>query len=119
MLTLALACIPNNNVVKGGDAVWGDSTWAPDDLDNRDHTHGDLIAFRDSVIKAAGEDSLANMTADTVSPWILAHTPTHFQKMVATNYSYGIERDEEKLKENNLDYRKWSNPLEVQCVGLS
>ncbi|GJE91506.1 LACT-domain-containing protein [Phanerochaete sordida] len=100
--------------IKGGDAVWGDSTWAPDDLADRDHTHGDLIAFRDSVIKAAGEETLANMTADTVSPWILAHTPTNFQKMVATNYSYGIERDEEKLKENNLDYRKWSNPLEVQ-----
>ena len=36
--------------------------------------------------------------------------------MIATNYSFGIERDEEKLKENDLDHRKWSNPLEIQCV---
>ena len=36
--------------------------------------------------------------------------------MIATNYSYGIERDEEMLKKNNLDHRKWTNPLEVQCV---
>ena len=57
-----------------------------------------------------------NMTADTTSTWLLAHTPTHFQKMIATNYSYGIERDEEKLKANNLDHRKWTNPLEVQYV---
>lgn len=36
--------------------------------------------------------------------------------MVATNYSYGIERDEEVLKKNGLDHTKWTNPLEVQCV---
>lgn len=30
------------------------------------------------------------------------------------NYSYGIERDEAILKENDLDPRKWTNPLEVR-----
>lgn len=100
--------------IKGGNDVWGNSTWAPDDLEEKGHTHGELIAFRDSVLKALGEDTLANMTADAASSWVLAHTPTYFQKMVATNYSYGIERDEEKLKANNLDHRKWTNPLEVQ-----
>jgi len=34
--------------------------------------------------------------------------------MIATNYSFGIERNEKKLKENGNDPRKWSNPLEVQ-----
>jgi len=33
--------------------------------------------------------------------------------MLESNYSYGIERDEEQLKRNNADHRKWSNPLEV------
>lgn len=36
------------------------------------------------------------------------------QKMIATNFSFGIERDEEVLKANNADHTKWSNPLEVQ-----
>ena len=36
--------------------------------------------------------------------------------MLASNYSFGIERDEEKLKANNLDFTKWTNPLEVQYV---
>jgi len=31
-----------------------------------------------------------------------------------SNYSVGIERDEKKLKKNNLDHTKWSHPLEVQ-----
>lgn len=38
------------------------------------------------------------------------------QKMIWTNYSFGIERNEQVLKKNALDPRKWSNPLEVQCV---
>lgn len=36
--------------------------------------------------------------------------------MMEGNYSFGIERDVEKLKANNVDPTKWSNPLEVQSV---
>lgn len=38
------------------------------------------------------------------------------QKMMATNYSCGIERDEKQLKKNNNDPTKWSNPLEARLV---
>ncbi|KAF8973168.1 Lecithin:cholesterol acyltransferase-domain-containing protein [Flammula alnicola] len=48
------------------------------------------------------------------SNWILEHTPITFQKMLESNYSYGIERDEGQLKRNDEDHRKWSNPLEVR-----
>ena len=34
--------------------------------------------------------------------------------MLETNYSNGIERDPEKLRLNDGDHRKWSNPLEVR-----
>jgi phospholipid:diacylglycerol acyltransferase len=34
--------------------------------------------------------------------------------MIATNFSFGIERDEAVLKANDADHTKWSNPLEVQ-----
>lgn len=34
--------------------------------------------------------------------------------MVATNYSYGIERDEDALVRNDQDHTKWSNPLEIR-----
>lgn len=73
------------------------------------------------------------MTAEEAGLWILQHTPTSFQvlslslilielltqdrqKMLETNYSYGIERDEGQLSRNDLDHRKWSNPLEVRHV---
>jgi len=39
--------------------------------------------------------------------------------MIATNYSYGIERDEEVLKRNDLDHTKWTNPLEIRYVAIN
>ncbi|KAI0724123.1 phospholipid:diacylglycerol acyltransferase [Fomitopsis betulina] len=101
--------------MKGGNAVWGNATFAPDDTSHGARSHGELISFRESVSAAEGAGSrLHNMTADDASTWILERTSTQFQQMIESNYSFGIERDEEQLKRNNLDPRKWSNPLEIQ-----
>ncbi|CDO75696.1 hypothetical protein BN946_scf184585.g9 [Trametes cinnabarina] len=100
--------------IKGGDDVWGNATWAPDDLDNSTHSHGALISFRANSPATEGADGLFNMTSNQAGTWILERTPVSFQKMLETNYSFGIERDVEKLKANNLDFKKWTNPLEIQ-----
>jgi phospholipid:diacylglycerol acyltransferase len=119
--------------LKGGDAVWGNGMQAPDDDHSATHSHGELIAFRQNSIENFDESPCKNMTADETSDWILKHMPSTFQvrcymlseagqltgshltkKMIATNYSFGIERDERELEKNNHDHRKWSNPLEVQ-----
>ena len=143
--------------IKGGNAVWGDATFAPDDEEGGEHTHGEFISFRQTApiplddedietppsaqgqtqnATAQGSDKLKtppvwkNMTVEEAGTWILAHTPLTFrvtpspllsllgthtcQKMIATNYSYGIERDEEALERNDLDVTKWTNPLEVR-----
>lgn len=57
---------------------------------------------------------VGNLTADESTIWTLQHTPYNWQKMIHTNYSIGMERDEEQLKRNNEDHRKWTNPLEIQ-----
>jgi phospholipid:diacylglycerol acyltransferase len=121
---------------KGGVTIWGNTTHAADDDSNATHTHGELIAFRHSQpFSIASESSdTGNMTAEEAGNWILSHTPSSFQvrkvsmlvfwivvdqmeqKMIATNYSFGIERDDEALMRNNLDHTKWTNPLEVRCV---
>lgn len=85
------------------------------------------------------DSTISNMTADEAGTWILEHTPSCFQvrrsgiplynlsflmktcqpqKMMATNYSFGIERDEKVLKRNDGDYTKWTNPLEHRYVRL-
>ncbi|KAF9524019.1 phospholipid:diacylglycerol acyltransferase [Crepidotus variabilis] len=99
--------------MKGGNAIWGNGTHAPDDDGDGTQSHGDLIAFRD-LSAVANKTSTTNMTAEDASTWILEHTPSTFQKMLESNYSYGIERNEARLKQNDADPRKWSNPLEVR-----
>ena len=66
-----------NRFRQGGDAIWGNVTFAPDDISENNHTHGELIAFREAV--AEGDASLANMTSDAAGSWILERTPVHFQ----------------------------------------
>lgn len=106
--------------IKGGTDVWGDANWAPDDEPESSHTHGELIAFRQAAVPLSAHnitpsvEPTKNMTADDASTWILERTPSTFQKMLWTNYSFGIERNELVLKKNALDPRKWTNPLEVQ-----
>ncbi|EGO00883.1 hypothetical protein SERLA73DRAFT_50487 [Serpula lacrymans var. lacrymans S7.3] len=99
----------------GGREVWGNQTWAPDDEPNSTHTHGELIAFRQALLDmdAFAQDS-KNMTADEAGTWIMERTPSSFQKMLGTNYSFDIERDEEVLKRNDIDHTKWTNPLEIR-----
>ncbi|KAL1746161.1 Lecithin:cholesterol acyltransferase-domain-containing protein [Schizophyllum fasciatum] len=112
--------------VKGGDAVWGDGNSAPDDAPGMQSSFGHLVAFRQidgdsqnasdvgNVGTADRAADLRNMTSEEAGTWILQHTPSTFQKMMETNFSQGMERDEAQLIRNNADHRKWSNPLEVQ-----
>ena len=94
--------------VKGGNAVWGNATFAPDDEEEGNHTHGELISFRQTVPiplddKDAGAlplaqgqpqfataqssnssnnrpaPALGNMTVDEAGDWILGHTPSTFR----------------------------------------
>jgi phospholipid:diacylglycerol acyltransferase len=92
--------------VKGGNAVWGDATFAPDDEDMGHHTHGELISFRQTapilldnedfetppstqeqakIATSQGPDKRRalpiwkNMTVDEAGSWILAHTPLTFK----------------------------------------
>ncbi|TFK75464.1 phospholipid:diacylglycerol acyltransferase [Pluteus cervinus] len=100
--------------MKGGNDVWGNGSHAPDDDCDSSHSHGELIAFRRTPLPGLELQGTGNMTAEQAGSWILEHTPDTFQRMIATNYSFGIERDEEVLARNDLDHRKWTNPLEVR-----
>jgi phospholipid:diacylglycerol acyltransferase len=92
--------------VKGGNAVWGDATFAPDDEEGGHHSHGELISFRQIVPiplddkdaetspLTQGQTQYAtaqnstnrtippvskNMTVDEAGAWILGHTPLTFR----------------------------------------
>jgi phospholipid:diacylglycerol acyltransferase len=84
--------------VKGGNAVWGDATFAPDDDEGDHHTHGELISFRQTIslslddkdaetspmtlAQSSNNDkplAWKNMTVDEAGAWILGHTPLTFR----------------------------------------
>lgn len=107
-------------VIKGGEAVWGNETWAPDDDEDATETHGNVYSFKLPHSKAKdasdyhSKNLQPNLTAEDAITYLLQHSPTTFQKMMESNYSNGIERSEEQLKLNDQDPTKWANPLEAK-----
>ncbi|EPQ28859.1 uncharacterized protein PFL1_03662 [Pseudozyma flocculosa PF-1] len=103
-------------LIKGGEDVWGNATFAPDDEPEATDTHGQFLSFRDldpSLDSDAGTNVKDNLTATHAHNFLLEHAPSTFQKMLQSNYSHGIERDTEQLETNNEIELKWSNPLEA------
>lgn len=92
---------------KGGNAIWGNSQGAPDDPVNTTLTAGNVYNFRDT-------EGVTNLTMSEAYDFLLRQTTPTFQKMLETNFSFGIETDPVKLRANNQDFRKWTNPLEVE-----
>jgi phospholipid:diacylglycerol acyltransferase len=82
-----------------------------DDPHNATDTYGRFFSFRHPGTPT-DDQSLTkhtispNLTADDASPYVLTHTPSHFQRMIGMNYSYGFETDEGQLKRNDADHTK-------------
>lgn len=111
---------------KGGNLIWGNRDKAPDDQDNsKHHSYGNIISFTKK--KEAAEEDNSNTTEKVVdedvvnnfsvndSLDLLYQTATpEYTQMLESNYSLGISVSKSELERNNLDHRKWSNPLESQ-----
>lgn len=113
-------------LIKGGNVIWGNGTHAPDDHADAKVTQGNVYEYaaRGNVTEKfnATEESQSvksrKFTADEAMPWLLKHTPTDYQKMIASNYSLGFERDIKQVRRNNKDQTKWTNPLEVALPNV-
>ncbi|GAA5983717.1 hypothetical protein JCM5350_000681 [Sporobolomyces pararoseus] len=105
-------------MLKGGNDVWGDENTAPDDPPNSQLTGGRLYYFRPEKFENTSQVNsdlvYPNLTLNDATSFILEKVPTSYQQMLASNFSFGFERDEQQLIKNNDDHTKWSNPLEVQ-----
>jgi phospholipid:diacylglycerol acyltransferase len=99
VLTLKVASFYICLHFQGGNMIWGNETFAPDDEFGAAHSHGQLIGFREGADISPGLPSQdgseqtpfkmseapnpltvpANLTADQAGIWILEHTPATFQ----------------------------------------
>lgn len=95
----------------GGDAVWGNLSGAPDDLPGQENSFGSFLNFRQGVNWTVPEK---NMTVDGTMRYLLDSAEDWYQDQIRGSYSHGIARTTKEVEENELDPRKWINPLETR-----
>ncbi|KAI9886560.1 MAG: Condensin complex subunit [Watsoniomyces obsoletus] len=94
---------------KGGNAVWGNETWAPDDRPDQKVSFGTFINFRESN----STHSPKNLTVDESLSYLFEHTDSWYRDLVLKNYSHGVAHTKQEVMDNERDHRKWLNPLET------
>lgn len=93
---------------KGGNAIWGNRTWAPDDRPGQNVSYGTLINFRESN----STHSPRNLTVEESLDYLLDHSDPWYKDSVLHEWSHGVAHTSAEVEENEHDYRKWANPLE-------
>ncbi|CAG8699261.1 6762_t:CDS:2, partial [Acaulospora colombiana] len=105
---------------KGGELLWGNETYAPDDYEGLLESYGSMISFR-SCENGKNDSNNENTTSRTMQKHtcisgvdlLKRNTDETFGEMLTRNYSFGIARSKEDFKDP-LDHTKWTNPLESQ-----
>ncbi|KAI9738183.1 MAG: hypothetical protein M1834_008681 [Cirrosporium novae-zelandiae] len=93
---------------KGGNAVWGNRTWAPDDRPGQVISYGNFINFKESNFS----HSPPNLTVDESLNYLLEKSDTWYRDQVLHSYSHGVAHTQKEVEKNENDPRKWINPLE-------
>lgn len=94
----------------GGNAVWGNGTWAPDNIEGSNKSFGMYLNFRETNATR----KYPNMTVEEALPFLFAQTESWYKDMVLANYSHGVARTREEVEANQLISSKWINPLETR-----
>ncbi len=79
---------------KGGNAVWGNETWAPDDRPDQKVSYGTFINFRESN----STHSPKNLTVDESLTYLLEHTDSWYRDQVLNNYSHGVAHTKQEVE---------------------
>ena len=94
----------------GGDAIWGNSSWAPDDTPGQAVTYGNFLNFK----HFNGSTEYRNMTVEQSLSYLMNVTEKWYQDQVHGSYSHGVAHTTAEVEANEKDPRKWINPLETR-----
>ncbi|KAF8866329.1 LACT-domain-containing protein [Acephala macrosclerotiorum] len=94
----------------GGNAVWGNSTWAPDDLPDQNVTFGNFLNFK----QINGTNTYRNLTVEDSLSYLMNTTEDWYQDQIKGSYSQGVAHTSVEVEANEKDPRKWINPLETR-----
>ena len=93
---------------KGGNAVWGNETWAPDDAPGQNISYGPFINFKETNSTM----SKRNLTIEESTKYLVDHGEDWYKAQVLDNYSDGVALTRAEIESNEKDSSKWVNPLE-------
>jgi phospholipid:diacylglycerol acyltransferase len=107
---------------KGGEAVWGNMTWAPDDpLPDPEtpsphiapaHSYGAFINFKppeNTTLTPA-----RNLTVSSALSYLMNSTEPWYQKQIQESYSHGVAHTRDAVEQNENVPQTWLNPLEAR-----
>lgn len=97
----------------GGDAIWGNETWAPDDIPGQEVSYGSFLNFKKEA-NATSSSIARNMTVSKSMQFLFDSSEAWYSKAVTGAYSQGIAKTEAEVLENEKDPKKWINPLETR-----
>ncbi|KOS40319.1 hypothetical protein ACN38_g8825 [Penicillium nordicum] len=93
---------------KGGEAIWGNSTWAPDDQPGQPLTFGNLLRFHETNSSLTRR----NLTTPESLQYLMDQGEDWYRKQVLNSYSHGVAHTKREVEANEKDPRTWLNPLE-------
>ncbi|KAJ8063966.1 hypothetical protein OCU04_007812 [Sclerotinia nivalis] len=94
----------------GGDAVWGNATWAPDDTPGQEVSYGQFLNFKNQNTSTG----YRNLTVSQSLEYLYNTTEDWYHKAVEGSYSHGVAHTTAEVEANEKDPRKWINPLETR-----
>lgn len=95
----------------GGDAVWGNLTWAPDDQPGQNKSFGSFLNFRKGANWTTPDK---NFTVGDAMQYLMETTDDWYSNQIQRSYSQGVAHTSVEVEANELDHRKWVNPLETR-----
>ncbi|KAJ5141417.1 hypothetical protein N7526_002412 [Penicillium atrosanguineum] len=95
---------------KGGEAVWGNATWAPDDRPGQAVSFGNLLNFRETN----SSWTRRNLTTSESLWYLLDQSEDWYRNQVLGSYSHGVAHTRKEVEANEKDPRTWLNPLETR-----
>jgi phospholipid:diacylglycerol acyltransferase len=97
---------------KGGNVIWGNMTWAPDDVALPVHntSYGRFLSFQQP--KNSSLVPPQNFTVEEALNHLFTTSEDWYSDQVRDSYSHGIAHTTAEVEANEYDPRKWLNPLE-------
>ena len=100
---------------KGGEAVWGNATWSPEDQDRpkQNYTFGPFISFKSPINQTATVPK-KNLTMSDSLEYLFSTADPWYTDAVHHAYSHGIAHTKREVEANQNQPRTWLNPLEAR-----